>query len=274
MPYQAEISDQSTAKLYYVQLIIGLCLLVFFNISCFTIITSFTKSNFMTAVQVSPVFKEVYNQTPYFLLYGLSGICFVIFYLAYHMLSPKATFEHRIKRDILALIWCSLLLYLIPTLFPGFQKRFLSAAVYFVIYDILDDLIIIQTWTLINYCINIRESKKIQNLFLFSGGVAAFISGRYIVGLVPQGNQTFFLILVMAFSGISFLIVAYIFSFHRSRILATISAERISLKSLLNSQRKYKVIKSIIYVTILIGIFNLFFKVLFDTQVNARYPIH
>ena len=274
MPNQADISYQSTAKQYYVQLLIGLCLLVFFNISCFTIITSFTKGNFLTAVQASPIFKEVYNQKPYFFLYGLSGIFFIVFYLLYHMLSPKTTFEHRIKRDILFLIGCSLLLYLIPTLFPGFQERFFPAAVYFVIYDILDDLIIIQTWTLINYCINIRESKKIQNLFLFSGGVAAFISGRYVVGLVPRDNQTFFLLLVMALSCVSFLVVAYIFSFHRSRILATISAEKVSLKSLLNSQRKYKVIKSIIYVTILIGIFNLFFKVLFDTQVNARYPIH
>ncbi|MCP4669024.1 MAG: hypothetical protein GY849_22025, partial [Deltaproteobacteria bacterium] len=226
------MSHQSHTDRYHIQLIIGLCLLVFFNISCFTIITSFTKGNFLTAVQASPVFKEVYNQKPYFILYGLSSICFIVFYLIYHMLSPKAAFEHRIKRDILSLIGCSLLLYLIPTLFPGFQERFISAAVYFIVYDILDDLIIIQTWTLINYCINIRESKKMQNLFLFSGGVAAFISGRYIVGLVPQNSQTFFLVLTIIFSTISYLIVTYVFSVHRSRILATISAERMGLKNL------------------------------------------
>ena len=190
------------------------------------------------------------------------------------MLSPRATFEYRIKRDILFMTGCSLVLYLVTLFFPGFQQRFFPAAAYFVVYDILDDLIIVQTWTLINYSIDIRESKRIQNLFLLSGGVAAFISGQFIVRLIPQDNQTFFLILVIVFSGISYLIVSYIFSFHRSRILATMSAERVRLKTLFTSQRKYRVIKSIIYITILIGVFTLFFKVLFDIQVNTRYPIY
>ena len=263
----------STANRNHTQLIVGLCLFVFFNISCFTIITSFTKSNFLTSIQMSEGFKVVFNQKPYFFLYGLSGICFISFYLLYHSLSPRATFEYRIKRDILFLTGCSSVLYLIALLFPGFQQRFFPAAAYFVIYDILDDLIIVQTWTLINYSIDIRESKRIQNLFLFSGGVAAFISGQFIVRLVPQDNQTVFLILVIISSGISYLIVSHIFSFHRSRILATISSEKVRLKTLFASQRKYRVIKSIIYITILIGVFTLFFKVLFDIQVNTRYPI-
>jgi len=264
----------STANRHHAQLILGLCLFVFFNISCFTIVTSFTKSNFLTAIQMSEAFKVVYNQKPYFFLYGLSGVCFIFFYLLYHMLSPRATFEYRIKRDILFLTGSSLVLYLVTMFFPGFQQRFFPAAAYFVVYDILDDLIIVQTWTLINYSIDIRESKKIQNLFLLSGGVAAFISGQFIVGLVPQDNQAFFLILVIIFSGISYLIVSHIFSFHRSRIFATISAEKVRLKTLFTSQREYRVIKSIIYITILIGVFTLFFKVLFDIQVNTRYPIH
>ncbi|MCP4664885.1 MAG: cyclic nucleotide-binding domain-containing protein [Deltaproteobacteria bacterium] len=46
------------------------------------------------------------------------------------------------------------------------------------------------------------------------------------------------------------------------------------LKNLFRSQKKYKIIKSIVLITVLIGIFNLFFKVLFDTQVNVRYPVH
>ena len=255
-------------------MIAGLCLFVFFNISSFTIITSFTKSNFLTAIQTSSAIKEVYNQKPYFFLYGFSGVCFILFYLLYNALSPRASFEYRIKRDILSMIGCSAVLYLIPTISPGFQQRFFPAAVYFVVYDVLDDLIIVQTWTLINYSIDIRESKRIQNLFLFSGGVAAFIAGQFIIGLVPKINQTFFLLLVILFSGISYLIVTYVFSFHRSRILATISAERVGLKTLLSSQRKYRVIKSIIAITVLIGVFNLFFKVLFDTQINARYPAH
>jgi len=264
----------STANRQHTQLIVGLCLFVFFNISCFTIITSFTKSNFLTSIQMSEGFKVVFNQKPYFFLYGLSGICFILFYLFYHMLSPRAAFEYRIKRDILFLTGCSSVLYLVTLFFPGFQQRFFPAAAYFVVYDILDDLIIVQTWTLINYSIDIRESKKIQNLFLLSGGVAAFISGQFIVRLIPQDNQTFFLILVIVFSGISYLIVSHIFSFHRSRILAIISAEKVHLKTLFTSQRKYRVIKSIIYITILIGVFTLFFKVLFDIQVNTRYPIH
>jgi len=257
----------------HIELIAALCLFVFFNIACFTLISSFTKSNFLTAIQTSPAFKDVYNQRPYFFLYGFSGVCFILFYLVYHMASPRTSFEYRIKRDILFLCGCSLVLYVVPTLFPGFEQRFLPAAFYFVIYDILDDLILVQTWTLINYAIDIRQSKKIQNLFLFSGGIAAFISGRGIIRLIPEGNQMIFLLLVLLFSGVSYLIVTYIFSIHRDRIFASVSAENVKFKALFDSQKTYSVIRSIIYLTVLVGIFNLFFKVLFDTQVNAQYPI-
>ena len=161
--------NRTDASRSHVQLIIGLCLFVFFNISCFTVITSFTKSNFLTAIQTTPGLHEGFNQRPYFFLYGFAGVGFVLFYFLYHVLNPKVSFEYRIKRDILFLIGCSLVLYLIPLVFPGFQQKFFPAALYFVVYDILDDFIIVQTWTLINYCIDIRESRKIQNLFLFSG---------------------------------------------------------------------------------------------------------
>ncbi|MCF8143121.1 MAG: cyclic nucleotide-binding domain-containing protein [Deltaproteobacteria bacterium] len=267
------MSDHTIANRRHVQLIVALCLFVFFNITCFTLVTSFTKSNFLTAIQTSPVFKDVYNQRPYFFLYGLSGVCFILFYLIYHMLSPRTSFEYRIKRELLFLSGASLVLYLLPVLFPGFEQRFLPAAFYFIIYDILDDLILVQTWTLINYAIDIRQSKKIQNLFLFSGGVAAVISGRGIIRLVPENNETFFLLLVLLFSGISYLIVTYIFFRHRDRIFTTFSTEKMRFKTLFTSQKKYGIIRSIIYLTVLVGIFNLFFKVLFDTQVNVRYPV-
>jgi len=267
------MSDHTIANRRHVQLIVALCLFVFFNITCFTLVTSFTKSNFLTAIQISPVFKDVYNQRPYFFLYGLSGVCFILFYLIYHMLSPRTSFEYRIKRELLFLSGSSLVLYLIPVLFPGFEQRFIPAAFYFIIYDILDDLILVQTWTLINYAIDIRQSKKIQNLFLFSGGLAAFISGRGIIRLVPENNETFFLLLVLLFSGISYLIVTYIFFRHRDRIFTTFSTENMRFKTLFTSQKKYGIIRSIIYLTVLVGIFNLFFKVLFDTQVNVRYPV-
>jgi len=267
------MSNQTTANRRHVQLIVALCLFVFFNIASFTLVTSFTKSNFLTAIQTSPAFKDVYNQRPYFFLYGFSGICFIIFYLIYHLIGPKKSFEYRIKRDALFLSGCSLVLYFIPTLIPGFEQRFLPAAFYFVIYDILDDLIIVQTWTLINYAIDIRESKKIQNLFLFSGGVAAFISGRGIIRLIPEENEMSFLLLVILFSFVSYLIVTHIFSIHRSRIYAGVSTEKTGLKTLLNSQKKYRIIRSIIIITVFVGVFNLFFKVLFDTQVNVRYPV-
>ncbi|MFO7600336.1 MAG: cyclic nucleotide-binding domain-containing protein [Candidatus Desulfacyla sp.] len=267
------MSDHTIANRRHVQLIVALCLFVFFNITCFTLVTSFTKSNFLTAIQTSPVFKDVYNQRPYFFLYGLSGVCFILFYLIYHMLSPRTSFEYRIKRELLFLSGASLALYLLPLLLPGFEQRFLPAAFYFIIYDILDDLILVQTWTLINYAIDIRQSKKIQNLFLFSGGVAAFISGRGIIRLVPENNETFFLLLVLLFSGISYLIVTYIFFRHRDRIFTTFSTEKMRFKTLFTSQKKYGIIRSIIYLTVLVGIFNLFFKVLFDTQVNVRYPV-
>ena len=86
---------------------------------------------------------------PIFFLYGFAGVGFVLFYFLYHVLNPKVSFEYRIKRDILFLIGCSLVLYLIPLVFPGFQQKFFPASLYFVVYDILDDFIIVQTWTLI-----------------------------------------------------------------------------------------------------------------------------
>jgi len=264
--------NRTDASRSHVQLIIGLCLFVFFNISCFTVITSFTKSNFLTAIQTTPGFHEGFNQRPYFFLYGFAGVGFVLFYFLYHVLNPKVSFEYRIKRDILFLIGCSLVLYLIPLVFPGFQQKFFPAALYFVVYDILDDFIIVQTWTLINYCIDIRESRKIQNLFLFSGGIAAFFSGRCVVPLIPADYPLGFLILTMIISSISYLIVSYIFSIHRSHILSGATSERVGFGSLFTSQKKYRVMRSIIYLTILVGIFNLFFKVLFDTEVNARFP--
>ncbi len=264
--------NRTDASRNHVHLIIGLCLFVFFNISCFTVITSFTKSNFLTAIQITPGFQEVYNQRPYFFLYGFAGVGFVVFYFLYHVLNPKVSFEHRIKRDMLFLMGCSLVLYLIPLVFPGFQQKFFPASIYFVVYDILDDFIIVQTWTLINYAIDIRESRKIQNLFLFSGGIAAFISGRLVVPLIPADSPLGFLVLTMVISSISYLIVSHIFSVHRSRILTGASKERVGFRSLFASQKKYRVMRSIIYLTILVGVFNLFFKVLFDTQVNVRFP--
>ena len=131
------MSKKSPSNNQYFNLLVGLCLLVFFNISCFTVITSFTKSNFLTAIQISPFFGEIYNQKPYFFLYGFSGTCFVFFYLLYHSLVRKTTFEGRIKRDIQYLIGCSSILYLIPLFFPGFHRSFFPASVYFVIFDIL-----------------------------------------------------------------------------------------------------------------------------------------
>ena len=264
---------RTDANRNHVQLIIGLCLLVFFNISCFTVITSYTKSNFLTAIQLTPGFHEGFNQRPYFFLYGFAGVGFVLFYFFYHVLNPKISFEHRIKRDILLLIVCSLVLYLIPLFFPGFQQKFFPASLYFVIYDILDDFIIVQTWTLINYCIDIRESRKIQNLFLFSGGIAAFLSGRCVVPLIPADHPLGFLVLTMIISSISYLIVSYLFYLHRSSILDNANSERVGVAALFTSQKKYRVMRSIIYLTILIGVFNLFFKVLFDTQVNERFPV-
>ena len=269
--------NRTDANRNHVQLIIGLCLFVFFNISCFTVITSFTKSNFLTAIQITPALfgcdgQEGFSQRPYFFLYGFAGVGFILFYFLYHVLNPKVSFERRIKRDMLFLIGCSFALYLIPLFFPGFQQKFFPAAIYFVVYDILDDFIIVQTWTLINYAIDIRESRKIQNLFLFSGGVAAFLSGRLVVPLIPAGSPLGFVVLTMIISSISYLILSYIFSAHRSRILTGASKERVGFGTLFASQKKYRVMRSIIYLTILIGVFNLFFKVLFDTQVNVRFP--
>ena len=264
--------NRTDASRSHFHLIIGLCLFVFFNISCFTVITSFTKSNFLTAIQTTPGFQAGFSQRPYFFLYGFAGVGFILFYSLYHVLSPKVSFEYRIKRDLLFLIGCSLVLYIIPLFFPGFQRKFFPASLYFVVYDILDDFIIVQTWTLINYCIDIRESRKIQSLFMFSGGISAFLSGRYVVPLIPADHPLGFLILTMIISSISYLIVFYIFSFHRSRIHSGAASKRVGFGILFTSQKKYRVMRSIIYLTILIGIFNLFFKVLFDTEVNARFP--
>jgi len=269
--HRAAMSHPTIDSRRNVHLIVALCLLVFFNISCFTLVTSFTKSNFLTAIQTSPVFKDVYNQRPYFFLYGLSGVCFILFYLVYHRVSQRISFERRIKGELLFLSVASLALYIVPTLLPRFEQKFLPAAFYFVIYDILDDLILVQTWTLINYAIDIRQSKKTQNLFLFSGGVAAFISGRWIIGLIPKDIQAVFLLMVMILAGISFLIVSHIFSFYRSHIYSEVSTERLRLKTLLTSQQRYRIIRSIIILTILVGVFSLFFKVLFDTQINVKY---
>ncbi|MBT3260000.1 MAG: hypothetical protein HN366_26600, partial [Deltaproteobacteria bacterium] len=89
--------NRTDANRNHVQLIIGLCLFVFFNISCFTVISSFTKSNFLTAIQITPGFQEGFNQRPYFFLYGFAGVGFILFYFLYHVLNPKVSFEHRIK---------------------------------------------------------------------------------------------------------------------------------------------------------------------------------
>ena len=125
------MGNRTDARRNHVQLIIGLCLFVFFNISCFTVITSFTKSNFLTAIQTTPAFQEGFNQRPYFFLYGFAGVGFILFYFLYHVLNPKVSFEYRIKRDIRFLIGCSLILYLVPLVLPGFQKKFFPASFLF-----------------------------------------------------------------------------------------------------------------------------------------------
>jgi len=263
--------DEQTRSHYW--LIFWLCLLVYINVSIFTIITSFTKGNFLTAIQSHTSFHYLFDHKPYFFLYGFSGICFIFYYLLSQFTVAKISFERRVKYELLSFMFLSLVLLILPALYTGFYQKFFPAAVYFVIFDIFDELIILQTWSLINFCINIRESKRIQNLFLFSGGVAAFIAGRFIIRLVPQDLQMLFLLMVIVLSGASYLIVRHIFSKQRGRIMTAVSAEKVGLKTLLSSQKKYQIIKSIIYITILIGIFNLFFKVLFDMEVNRRFPI-
>ena len=254
------------------RLIVLLSLLTFSNIACFTIITSFTKSNILNAIASSTYFINIYNQKPYFLLYGMTGISFVIYSCLYYLFGRKVSFERRIKGEMLAMLTASLVLYCIPQVWPGFHKNFLPAACYFVIVDIFDELIIVQTWSLINYCINIRESKKYQYIFLLSGSMGALISGYLIVGQVSGGNQLIFLLMTALFSAFSYGIIKYIFSGYSYRINVSISAANESLKTLLSSQKKYKIIRSIVLIVILIGIFNLLFKVLFDVQVNAYYP--
>ena len=254
------------------RLIVLLSLLTFSNIACFTIITSFTKSNFLNAIASSTYFINIYNQKPYFLLYGLTGISFVIYSCIYYVYGSKVSFERRIKREMLAMLTASLVLYCIPQVFPGFHKKFLPAMCYFVVIDIFDELIIVQTWSLINYCINIRESKRYQYVFLLSGSMGALISGYLIIEQVPSGNQLIFLLMTASFSAFSYGIINYIFYGYRYRINISISATKESLKTLLSSQKRYKIIRSIVQIVILIGVFNLLFKVLFDVQINANYP--
>jgi hypothetical protein len=254
------------------RLIALLCLLTFSNVACFTIITSFTKSNFLNAIASSTYFINIYNQKPYFLLYGLAGISFVIYSCIYFLYGSKVSFEHRIKREMLAMLIASLVLYCIPQVLPGFHKHFVPAMSYFVVIDIFDELIIVQTWSLINYCINIRESKRYQYIFLLSGSLGALISGYLIIKQVPSGNQLIFLLMTAAFIAFSYGIIRYIFHSYRYRINISISATKESLKTLLSSQKRYKIIRSIVQIVILIGIFNLLFKVLFDVQINAHLP--
>jgi hypothetical protein len=154
---------------------------------------------------------------------------------------------------------------------PGFQKNFWTAMGYFAIIDIFDELIIIQTWSLISYCINIRESKRYQYIFLLSGSLGALISGYLIIDQVPGANQLIFFLMAALFLTASYAIITYIFYGYRYRISISISATKESLKTLLASQKRYKIIRYIVLIVILIGVLNLLFKVLFDVQVNAHY---
>ena len=262
-----DLSDSTRSRN---RLIVLLCLLTFSNIACFTLITSFTKSNFLNAIANSTYFNSIYNQKPYFLLYGLTGVSFVIYSCVYFVYGSKVSFERRIKREMIAMMAASLVLYAIPQVLPGFHMHFVPAMSYFVVADIFDELIIIQTWSLINYCINIRESKRYQYVFLLAGSLGALISGYFIIRLVPSGNQLIFLLITAAFSIFSYGIIRYIFHSYRYRINISITATKESLKALLSSQKKYKIIISIIQIVILIGIFNLLFKVLFDVQINSH----
>jgi len=105
------------------RLIVLLCLLTFSNIACFTIITSFTKGNFLNAIASSTDFINIYNQKPYFLLYGLTGISFVIYSFIYYLYGSKVSFERRIKGETLAMLTASLVLYCIPQVLPGFHTK-------------------------------------------------------------------------------------------------------------------------------------------------------
>ena len=253
------------------RLIALLSLLTFSNIACFTIITSFTKSNFLNAIAGSPSFTDIYNQKPYFLLYGLTGISFVIYSCIYYVFGSQVSFERRIKLETLAMLGITLALFGIPQFLPGFHANFWPAVCYFAVIDIFDELIIVQTWSLINYCINIRESKRYQFIFLLSGSMGALISGYLIIERVPSENQLIFLLMASSFSAFSFAIIKMIFYGYRHRINISISATRESLKTLIASQKRYKIIRSVVQIVILIGIFNLLFKVLFDVQINAHY---
>jgi hypothetical protein len=255
------------------RLIFLLCCLTFSNIACFTIITSFTKSNFLNVIANSAYFVTIYNQKPYFLLYGLTGISFVIYSCVYYVYGSKMSFERRIKGETLAMLTASLILYCIPQIWPGFHMKFWPAMIYFAVIDIFDELIIIQTWSLINYCINIRESKRYQYIFLLSGSLGALISGYLIIDHVPGGSQLIFLLMAASFSAFSYAIIKFIFYGYGYRINISISATKESLKTLLSSQKRYKIIRSIVQIVILIGIFNLLFKVLFDVQINVHYAM-
>ena len=264
-------SDSSDSIRFRNRLIVLLCLLTFSNIACFTIITSFTRSNFLNAIASSTYFVSIYNQKPYFLLYGLTGISFVIYSCIYFVFGSKVSFERRIKGEMLAMLTVLLVLYCIPRVMPGFHMHFVAAMSYFVVVDIFDELIIVQTWSLINYCINIRESKRYQYVFLLAGSLGALLSGYVIIRQVPSGNQLIFLLITAAFTAFSYGIIRHIFHNYRYRINISISATKESLKTLLSSQKRYKIIMSIIQIVILIGVFNLLFKVLFDVQVNSHF---
>ena len=253
------------------RLIVLLSLLTFSNIACFTIVTSFTKSNFLSAIASSTYFVSIYNQKPYFLLYGLTGISFIIYSLLYYVYGSMVNFERRVTIDMLALVTVSLVLFCIASIFPGLHNKFIPSMLYFVVIDIFDELILVQTWSLINYCINIRESKRYQFVFLLSGSIGALIAGYVVVEQVPSGNQQIFLLIAASLSAFSYAVIKYIFYGYRSRINISVAATRESLKTLLSSQKKYKIIRSIVWIVILIGIFNLLFKVVFDVQINAHF---
>lgn len=263
------LSDQSDRSRN--TLLFWVCLLTFINIACFTIISSFTKSNFLDAIASSSYFTSIFNQKPYFLLYGLTGICFVVYSFIYYVYGSRISFERRIKREMLALLIASLVLFCIPQVLPGFHQQFLPAMSYFAIIDIFDELIIVQTGSLINYCINIRESKRYQYIFLLSGSLGALIAGYLVIERVPRGNELFFLLMAAALSACSYAIISFIFYNYRDRINISMSVAKERLRPLLLSRKKFRIIRSILLVVILIGVFNLIFKVLFDVQVNAYY---
>ena len=89
------------------RLILLMSLLIFSNISCFTIISSFTKSNFLTSIETLGSIKQVYDQAPYFILYCLSSVFFIMYSVMYYAVAKKVNFERRVKTEIIALMACS-----------------------------------------------------------------------------------------------------------------------------------------------------------------------